>query len=280
MTRQNYYKLRLVRAQLSVDEGLVLEMVRRERMRQPRLGGRKLRVVLGDEIRQAGVQLGRDRFFDLLGEHDLLIARRRRTTGTTNSRHGYGVYTNLAKSLVLTGCHELWVSDITYVRTREGFMFAALIMDAFTRVIVGFDCSDSLEMEGALRALSMAVGQLPAHARPVHHSDRGSQYCCHAYIDKLKKHDLPISMTEENHCYENAQAERLNGTLKQEYGLGETFARKGDVTPAVREAVALYNHHRPHEALGYRIPMQVHASPATSKTKSAKERGQSPAPRI
>ena len=84
----------------------------------------------------------------------------------------------------------------------------------------------------------------------------------------------------ENHCYENAQAERLNGILKQEYGLGETFARKGDVIAAVREAVGLYNHHRPHEALAYRIPMRVHESAASSKRKSAKERGQSPAPRI
>ena len=134
-----------------------------------------------------------------------------------------------------------------------------LVMDAYSRAIVGFDCSDSLEAEGALRALSMALAQRPAGRRPIHHSDRGCQYCCKAYVDALRAAEVGISMTEENHCYENAQAERLNGILKQEYGLGGGFSRKSDAYEAVREAVWLYNHRRPHQSLSYACPMAVHA---------------------
>jgi putative transposase len=177
---------------------------------------------------------------------------------TTQSWHGFGVYPNLAKDLTLTGSHQLLVSDITYIRTMEGFMFLSLVMDAFSRTIVGHDSSDSLEMEGALRALLMAQEQLPSWSVTVHHSDRGSQYCCQAYVAQMKQREMKISMTEENHCYENAQAERLNGILKQEYGLGETFRSKLEVGPAVAEAVNLYNHRRPHGALSNRFPMQVH----------------------
>ena len=168
----------------------------------------------------------------------------------------------MRKDLDLTGPHQLLVADITYIRTWEGFLYACLIMDAYSRAVVGFDCSDSLQVEGALRALAMAQKQLPADARAMHHSDRGIQYCCRAYIDSLKSCGIAVSMTEQNHCYENAQAERLNGILKQEYGLGQTFARKQDVAAALAEAVSLYNNHRPHQALDYRVPQEVHQETA------------------
>ena len=258
MSRQNYYKQRAVRRREEMDEQLVLDLVRAERSRQPKLGGRKLLEMVREDLLDAGVNLGRDRFFALLQRHHLLLPRPRRAIRTTDSRHRYAVYENLAKDLELSGPDQLLVSDITYIRTDEGFMYLCLVMDAFSRAIVGYDCSDSLEMEGALKALKLALGQLPAGAAAVHHSDRGVQYCCGAYIEALKEGGLLISMTEQNHCYENAQAERLNGTLKREYGLGETFARKADVLPSVEQGVMLYNHYRPHQALGYRRPMQVH----------------------
>ena len=138
-------------------------------------------------------------------------------------------------------------------------MYLSLVMDAYSRTVVGYDCNDRLESEGALQALSMAIGQLPAGASVIHHSDRGSQYCSRRYVQRLLRRGLQISMTQENHCYENGQAERLNGILKQEYGLGEVFSRKHDVRASVREAVELYNFRRPHEALGYRCPGEVHS---------------------
>src|SRR5205823_2334671 len=139
-------------------------------------------------------------FFAVLQGHDLLIIRRKRSCQTTDSRHGFHVYGNLAKDLVLTGPHELMVSDITYVRTQEGFMYLALTMDAYSRKIVGYDCSDSLEALGVRRALKMALSQLPPGAQAMHHSDRGTQYCCREYVAMLEKAGVTISMTQENHC--------------------------------------------------------------------------------
>lgn len=245
-----------------MDESLALELIRRERSRHPRLGGRKLLHLIGGDLDLAEARIGRDRFFALLSRHDLLIERPRRGARTTYSLHGFRVYPNLARELVLSSPHQLLVSDITYIRTSEGFMFLSLVMDAFSRMIVGYDTSDSLEMEGALRALGMAQRQLPLLNQTMHHSDRGSQYCCGAYIEKLLGHGMDISMTEENHCYENSQAERLNGILKQEYGLGATFGHKREVGCAVKEAVSLYNDWRPHGALNNRVPRQVHYAPA------------------
>ena len=258
MTRQNYYKQRRQRQRRRVDEELVLNLVRSQRAVHPRLGVRKLLHLLGPDLAEAGVDIGRDGFFDLLRRHDLLIQRRVGSVRTTDSRHSFRVYKNLLKDCVLSGPHQALVSDITYIRTAEGFLYLSLVMDAFSRAIVGYDCSDTLEREGALRALTQALEQLPSDRQTIHHSDRGCQYCCQDYVEQLQAADVSISMTQENHCYENAQAERLNGILKQEYGLGGTFGRKSDAVGAAAQAVNLYNWRRPHTSLGYAVPMVVH----------------------
>lgn len=258
MSRQNYYKQRSQRQSRHVDETFILALVRRERACQPRLGARKLLHILRAELELEGISIGRDRFFCLLAREDLLIKRRAKHCRTTDSRHRFKVYGNLLKDVCLSGPSEAVVSDITYIRTDEGFMYLSLVMDAYSRAIVGYDCSDSLEAESALRSLSMARRRLGSVSGVIHHSDRGSQYCSAAYVEKLNRGGFRISMTEANHCYENSQAERLNGILKQEYGLGGRFLSKSDVLRAVREAVELYNYRRPHQALGYRCPMEVH----------------------
>lgn len=258
MTRQNYYKCRRYRRSIQIDESFILSVVRRERAVQPRLGCRKLLHVLASEFGQGGVSIGRDRFFNLLSRNKLLIKRRSKCPRTTNSRHFFGVYGNLVKDFCLSGPSQVVVSDITYIRTDEGFMYLSLIMDAYSRAILGYDCSDSLEAEGALRSLSMAIKKLKNSSGVIHHSDRGIQYCCSRYVEKLKRWGFRISMTELNHCYENGKAERLNGILKEEYGLGDCFLSKTDARRAVSEAVKLYNFRRPHQKLGYRCPMEVH----------------------
>ena len=258
MSRQNYYKQRTQRQRHQVDEALVVALVRRERGLQPRLGGRKLWHMLQAELAEAGVAIGRDRFFEVLRAHGLLVARRSRSARTTDSRHSFRVYENLLAEAALTGPHQAWVSDITYLRTEEGFVYVSLVMDAYSRMIVGFDCSDTLEREGALRAVRQAIRQLPAGATPIHHSDRGSQYCCGDYVRCLEAAGVRISMTQANHCYENAQAERLNGILKQEYGLGLCQPDKASARRGVSEAVSLYNGRRPHMSLGYSTPMEMH----------------------
>lgn len=236
-----------------------MALVKQHRKLHPRLGTRKLVVVMSAQLADLGISLGRDRLFRMLRERGLLI-KRRRGMRTTDSRHGFRIWPNLVRNVVPAMVNQVWVSDITFIRTEEGFMYLALVMDAFSRKIVGYNISESLAAEGCIGALKMALEDLPAHACPIHHSDRGLQYCCHDYIVLLEKRGSPISMTEINHCYENAKAERLNGILKQEYLLGQTFRDKKQAAVAGRQAVLLYNACRPHISLGYRTPELVHAA--------------------
>jgi len=258
MSRQNYYAARRLRQRRQVDEAMVLELVRRERRMQPRLGGRKLLHLLREDFSEAGVNLGRDRFFELLAESDMLVIPKPGAPRTTNSRHSLPVFANLLAGQVLSAPNEAWVSDLTYIRTDEGFLYAALITDAYSRKIVGAHIGDSLEAEGCLLALEQALATLPAGKYPIHHSDRGCQYCCHEYVERLQTRELPISMTQVMHCYENAQAERVNGILKQEYELDRRFRTKEQARKAFEQAVWLYNHRRPHLRLNYRFPADVH----------------------
>jgi putative transposase len=262
MSRQNYYACRRSRQRRAVDEGLILELVRAERRLQPRIGGRKLLWLLHGEFAEHGIQVGRDRFFETLRAAEMLVERKPARARTTNSRHSLPVFRNLLAGMDLQAPNEAWVSDLTYIRTDEGFLYAALITDAYSRKIVGAHIGDSLEAEGCLRALDRALSELPKDKRPIHHSDRGCQYCCHEYVQRLQVRGLAISMTEVMHCYENAQAERVNGILKQEYEMDRTFRTKAQAKVAFRQAVWLYNHRRPHLRLGYQFPIDVHGKAA------------------
>ena len=259
MTRQNYYARRKKRQRREVDAELVAELVQRERRLQPRLGGRKLFSMLKAELAKAEARVGRDRLFEVLRKRGLLLKRQRaKYPCTTDSRHNLPRFGNRIKDLKLSAANQVWVSDITYLRTLEGFLYLSLITDKWSRKIVGHHCGDSLETLGCIKALDMAASTLEEGAQPIHHSDQGSQYCCHLYVDRLAKYNLPVSMTEKDHCAENALAERMNGVLKQEYGLGIEFATKAQALKAVDEGIWLYNNKRPHLALGYRVPGHVH----------------------
>jgi putative transposase len=208
------------------------------------------------------VDIGRDRFFEVLAENDLLVVPKPAKPHTTNSRHSLPVFHNLLMGKLLNAPNEAWVSDLTYIRTDEGFLYASLITDAFSRKIVGSHIGDNLEAEGCLQALDQALSELPEGQIPLHHSDRGCQYCCHEYVDRLQERGLAISMTEIMHCYENALAERVNGILKQEYEMDRTFHTKAQAKKAFEQAVYLYNNRRPHLKLNYRFPSDVHAEAA------------------
>ncbi len=262
MSRQNLYKARRRRSRAVADQGLIEELVRAERRVQPRLGARKLYHLLKPELSAAQVEMGRDRFFEVLGEKGLLLERLPKAPRTTNSRHCLPVFTNLLKDRILTGPNQGWVGDITYVRTDEGYLYLSLITDAWSRKIVGWHAGDTLETEGCLAALGQALAERPAGHHPVHHSDRGCQYCSHVYTGALREAGLEISMTEELHCYENALAERVNGILKQEYYLSSGFRTKAQALKAIEEAVWLYNTRRPHTALKYQTPEVAHRAAA------------------
>ena len=262
MSRQNFYRGRRERNAQEIDERFVVELVKAERKLQPRLGVRKLHVLLKDTLEDAGVKLGRDRFFKLLKERGLLVPPLPKGPVTTMSGHSLPIFPNRFRELQLSRPHQAWVSDITYIRTEEGFGYLTLLMDAYSRKIVGWNFGESLKTRECQKALGMALEGLPKGETPLHHSDRGCQFCSHAYIETLQERGLGVSMTEVQHCAENAKAERINGILKQEYMLGGSFRRLRDARKSIEQAIWLYNHRRPHSSLQMRVPAEVHRAAA------------------
>jgi transposase InsO family protein len=256
ISRQSFYQYRQLQTKEQLQEQLVLQLVQNIRKKQPKLGGRKLHHMLQEEFRQLGYSLGRDKFFQFLGHHDLLVRRKKKYAKTTNSFHRYRIYDNLIKELAVDRVHQVWVSDITYIRLMGGFCYLALVTDLYSRKIVGYDLSLSLSLDGALRALQMA---LKTHSPEdlIHHSDRGVQYCADDYIALLQKNGAKISMGEAGNPYDNAVAERLNGILKDEFFLDTTFVDFAQALKAVKEAIDTYNNLRPHMSLNYRTPAEV-----------------------
>jgi transposase InsO family protein len=255
--RDAYYKYIKRFKKRETVKAQVISMVKEERKEQPRVGGRKLHEALQPSFITADLKIGRDYLFDIMREHDMLIKRKKASCRTTFSYHRFYTYKNLVKNMVVTRPNQVWVSDITYIRTVSGFCYLALITDMYSRKIVGFDMSNSLELAGCLRALQKAMKAARPAAGLVHHSDRGFQYCSNQYVDELKKHCIQISMTEENHCYENAIAERVNGILKDEFYLDQVFYSLSHARDAVKNAIEIYNSKRLHLSLGYKTPNMV-----------------------
>ena len=257
LKRDAYYKHKRRYSQREAIESQVISLVRKERELQSRVGTRKLHKELCGAFLQTGLKVGRDRLFDILRTHKMLVKRKKASCKTTNSYHHFYKYNNLVKDMEVTAPNQVWVSDITYIRTVKGFCYLALITDMYSRKIVGYDISDSLELAGCLRALKKAL----ASARPavglVHHSDRGIQYCSKEYVSELSKRNIKISMTEENHCYENAIAERVNGILKDEFYLDQCFMNTQNACAATKSAIDIYNNKRLHLSLGYKTPNWV-----------------------
>jgi putative transposase len=265
MTPQNYYARRMAGNRQEVDLGLMLELVGAQRSVQPRLGGRKLYFLIQAELKEAGVKMGRDRFFEELGKAGMLVERKRSEwPKTTSFDPSLPVFKNLIKRKKLTGRNQVWVSDITYIRTMEGFMYLGLITDRWSRKIVGYHLGETLKAKDTLKALAMAVKGLRSGEKPIHHSDRGSQYASHAYVEATTDAGMKMSMTEKDHCAENAMAERVNGILKQEYWLDANFETRKEAIQATKEGISLYNTRRPHTALGFQTPEMVHSSEANN----------------
>jgi putative transposase len=254
-SRQAFHqRLRLIYAQ-AVEKDFIIEAVRKIRCRQPRIGGRKLLVLL----KQQGIQVGRDAFFDLLGSNCLLVRRRRNGTRTTQSSHWLRKYPNLVRHFEPNAPNQLWVSDITYLETTQGFMYLFLITDAYSKKILGFSLADDLEAGHAVAALKMAFRTMKADCPGlIHHSDRGVQYCSNEYVQVLNKRSVALSMTENGDPLENAIAERINGILKDEwlYELGKVS--KAVMTTTVPKIIQIYNAERPHLSLNMLTPDQAH----------------------
>ena len=192
----------------------------------------------------------------------MLTLKKKYSTRTTNSLHRFYKYKNIIKDVEVTRPNQVWVSDITYIRTIKGFCYLALVTDMYSRKIVGYNLSDSLELTGCVRALQIALKQSGKRSSLIHHSDRGIQYCSNIYTQILKKNNITISMTEDNHCYENAMAERVNGILKDEFYLDQTFTDVTHAKRATKNAINLYNQIRLHLSLDFKTPNYVHQNAA------------------
>lgn len=259
MTPQNYYARRRQRRRQHVDVDLVLGLVRAERREQPRLGTRKVYHLIKPELEKAGVKIGRDRVFEELKKAGLLVARKpSQWPKTTHYNENLPVFKNLVRSRKVTRPNQVWVADITYIRTEEGFLYLALVTDKWSRKIVGFELSKRLEVEVVIKALNLGLKSLKPSEKPIHHSDRGCQYASHAFVQRIREAGLRMSMTERDHSAENSMAERVNGILKQEYWLDENFSDSYRARQACVEAIRLYNTRRPHRQLAMRTPEQMH----------------------
>jgi len=258
-TRQAYYQHKKQLEKESLQHDLLINEVLKIRKTQKRIGCRKLLFLLEPFMSEHHIPIGRDAFFDLLSERCLLVRKRKRNKPTTTfSDHWMRKYPNLIEGFYPTAPNQLWVSDITYIVVGDGFAYLSLITDAYSRKIVGFYLSVDLSAEGCVKALNMALRNNKNElGRLIHHSDRGSQYCCSDYVGILNGNYIRISMTQNGDPKENAIAERVNGILKDEL-LEKSYANYGQAVKGISVAISIYNHQRPHGSIDYLMPVEAH----------------------
>lgn len=238
---------------------LVKDLIDAERKLLPRLGTRKLYHRIKPLLLAQHIKVGRDKLFRWMRAYDLLLKPKRRYVQTTMSKHWMRKYPNLVKDMQVTEPEQVWVSDITYIKTKEGNCYLNMVTDACSRKIVGYAVDDNMEANSMISALKMAIkGRLPKQQKTTHHSDRGVQYCSKEYVDLLTGNGIAISMTQNGDPYENALAERMNRTIKEEFGLDGIVNTRQQVKAVVKEAVELYNKRRPHLSLKMNTPQMVH----------------------
>lgn len=257
-TRHAYYDHQWRQQQNIFIDEIILQKVHKIRQELPRVGTRKLQLLLAPELRDHQIEVGRDYLFDLLEEHKLLIRQRKRKVFTTDSRHWMRKYANLTTQLVIDRPEQLWVSDMTYIKIQNQWGYLSLITDAYSRKIMGYCLRSDMLAQGCVAALQMALVNRSYSEPLIHHSDRGSQYCCKDYVDCLQATGITISMTERGDPYENALAERMNGILKSEFNLYSSQLSFEQTYERVSKSIAAYNQIRPHGSCDFLTPAQAH----------------------
>jgi putative transposase len=248
--RSSYYRAQTETAEADMSLRSLIQQIALE---WPCYGYRRITA----ELNRRGHRVNRKRVLRLMREDNLLVLRKRRFVHTTNSDHRLPIYPNLVPDLVITGCDQLWVADITYIRLLREFIYLAIILDAFSRRCIGWALEHHLEAELALSALRMAIEARTITAQLVHHSDRGVQYASLDYTSLLKEQGIRISMSRRGNAYDNAQAESFMKTLKYE----EVYLSEYETMAEARTSIshfleAVYNQKRLHSALGYLPPVE------------------------
>lgn len=235
----------------------VRQLVEKQRRVMPRLGIRKLYFLLEQSFVENGIKIGRDAFFAYLKREQMLVKPMKNYTKTTFSKHWLRKYPNLFKDIDINRTEQVFVSDITYIKSNERTHYLSLVTDVFSRKIVGYHLSDDMSAENVVKALRMAVKNRKTNLQLIHHSDRGLQYCSQIYQNELNKNNIIASMTDGYDCYQNALAERINGILKQEFLIYKCKSGN-ELNELIRESVECYNTKRPHLSLNMKTPNFVY----------------------
>jgi len=257
-SKQAYYKKIKTKEKQDIQESLVLDLVKEKRKLWKKGSGRNLHAALKTEFHQHNVKMGRDKFFALLRNNGLLIKKKHRRTKTTFSYHHFHKYPNLIRELKVERVNQVIVTDITYLYLSgtDSFAYLFLVTDLFSRKILGYNISDNLSAKSGVKALRMALRNMSDTNNTIHHSDRGIQYCSHKYTKILNDNDIKISMTENSDPLENAVAERINKTLKEEFTTEKqiSFTNYGQAKIMMSQFIKFYNEERPHRSLEYYTP--------------------------
>ncbi len=259
-SKQAYYKQLHYQEQESFEEYLIVGLINQKRKIWKRGSGRNLWKALQADFLEHNISIGRDKFFDLLRRNGLLIHIKKRRVKTTDSYHRYHKYPNLIRGLKPLKANEIWASDITYLWLRKSdcFCYLFLITDMYSRKIIGYCVSSSLHAQGAIISLQMALENSESQRTKgcIHHSDRGIQYACDAYTNILNNNGFLISMTEKSDPLENAIAERVNKTIKEEFTDQKeiSFTTIAAAKKSIKQFIDFYNNQRPHRSIDWLTP--------------------------
>ncbi len=271
ISKQAYYQRIKADKQKEDEHKIVLKEVAKIRKKMPQTGSRKLYKKLLPALHKHDIKMGRDALFDLLRYKGLLVRKTKRFHITTDSKHFYYTSPNLIKELQINHSEQVFVNDITYIKTDEGHAYLALVTDAYSKKIMGWSFDDNMKVSMVKEALNMAHKNCKyQHQSIIHHSDRGMQYCCPDYTEFAKEKGFIMSTTQQSDPYENAIAERINGILKYEFGLRKTIASIAIARAMIKEAVYIYNNDRLHWSLDLKTPQMVHSAYNQQKYKSYK----------
>lgn len=259
ISKQGLHK-RLIKAKEDLLQNKnVINLVLNVRHEQAFIGTEKVYDIIKEDLIALKLKIGRCKLNSILKIHGMLVQKKRKSVITTNSKHRFRKYPNIIKGIEITKPEQVWVADITYIRTDYGFNYLHLITDAYSKQIVGFELSDDMKAESTAKALKMALKSRKYPDRKlIHHSDRGIQYCSNEYIKILKDNDLGISMTENSSPGDNAIAERVNGILKSEFSIGNGFKNHLSALEEIKKSIFIYNHKRPHRSCNMMTPINAH----------------------
>ena len=239
----------------------IIKMIEPIRKIMPRYGTEKLHLDIADKLKQSNIKIGRDRFLKFCREHHLLVPRTRRSFITTDSNHHYHKSPNLIKDLAITHAEQVFVSDITYIKLENRHAYLALVTDLYSKKIMGYKLDDNMKTSLVKDALQMAINNKQhGSSTTIHHSDRGIQYCFPEYTGFATSNEMVLSTTEKYDPYENAVAERINETLKYEFGLIKTIPTLEIANKMLKQAVDIYNNQRRHRSLEMATPNFAHTN--------------------